>query len=266
MIEKAVILAAGQGLRLRSVWSRGPKALLELRGKPLIEHVISRLSYAGVAEICVVTGYMGGTVARYLRAIEKRYPASLSVAESSDYVRGNGASLLAAKEVTGRDPFLVVMCDHIVDPSIYRAAMNAEVFGADLVLCVDRDPTMKSQVDDATKVLLGDDGRILRIGKLLTRWDAVDTGVFLMRSRVFDALQRWKQRRLTLSNGVQSLIDEGAYVLATDVSGMIWSDIDTPQDLDETEELFEIGILQAPMRGGELQLPYGQAEVEAEED
>ncbi len=266
MIERAVILAAGQGLRLRPVWSRGPKALLELRGKTLIEHVISRLCYAGVAEICVVCGYMGESVARFLRAIQGSYPARLGVAECSDYMRGNGASLLAAREMVEGDPFLVVMCDHIIDPSIYGTAMDAEGFGADLVLCVDREPRMESQLDDATKVLLDDDERIVRIGKMLTVWDAVDTGVFLMRDKIFDVLQRWERPRLTLSNGVQGLVDEGGYALTADVSGMFWSDVDTPQDFDETEELLEIGILEIPVPHGELQLPHNEPGVEAGED
>ena len=87
MVIRAVVLAAGQGLRLRPVWSRGPKALLELRGKALIEHVISRLCQVGVEEICVVCGYMGENLARFLKAIQGRYTAGLRVAWCSDYMR-----------------------------------------------------------------------------------------------------------------------------------------------------------------------------------
>ena len=64
----------------------------------------------------------------------------------------------------------------------------------------------------------------------------------------------------------QALVDEGGYVLTADVSRMFWSDVDTPQDFDETEELLEIGILEVPVRGGEPQYPHGEPGVEAGED
>lgn len=54
---KAVILAAGRGRRINSITSDKPKCLIEVKGKPLIFHVLDSLSIAGIDEIGIVTGY-----------------------------------------------------------------------------------------------------------------------------------------------------------------------------------------------------------------
>ena len=56
--ENAVILAAGFGMRMAPINGTGPKALLEVRGEPLIERLIRQLHEAGVHDITVVVGYM----------------------------------------------------------------------------------------------------------------------------------------------------------------------------------------------------------------
>ena len=54
---KAIILAAGRGSRMKDMTDERPKCLVELRGKPLLEHQLTALRQAGINEIAVVTGY-----------------------------------------------------------------------------------------------------------------------------------------------------------------------------------------------------------------
>ena len=56
---KAIVLAAGKGIRMRPLTEKKPKALVELLGKPLIEHVLEALQQAGVEETAIVVGYLG---------------------------------------------------------------------------------------------------------------------------------------------------------------------------------------------------------------
>ena len=54
---KAIILAAGQGARLRPLTDDRPKCMVEYQGKPLIEHVVHALRENGVTDIVAVRGY-----------------------------------------------------------------------------------------------------------------------------------------------------------------------------------------------------------------
>ena len=56
-VKQCVILAAGQGTRIRSVSAGLPKPLVDFRGKPILEHVIRRAHRAGIEEFVIVLGY-----------------------------------------------------------------------------------------------------------------------------------------------------------------------------------------------------------------
>lgn len=61
---KAIILAAGRGSRMKSLTEERPKCLVEVRGKPLLEHQFMALHAAGIEEIAIVTGYKREMLAR----------------------------------------------------------------------------------------------------------------------------------------------------------------------------------------------------------
>jgi choline kinase len=63
---KAVILAAGQGARLRPAGLDIPKCLVEVGGKSLIEHQLSALETTGIRDVLVVVGYKGELIQRHL--------------------------------------------------------------------------------------------------------------------------------------------------------------------------------------------------------
>ena len=54
---KAVIIAAGEGKRLRPITSTIPKPMIPVGGKPLLEHTILSLKRAGITEILIIVGY-----------------------------------------------------------------------------------------------------------------------------------------------------------------------------------------------------------------
>ena len=63
---KAMVLAAGEGLRMRPLTDVTPKPLLTVAGRPLIEHHIVRLRDAGVTEIVVNVSYLGQQLDEFL--------------------------------------------------------------------------------------------------------------------------------------------------------------------------------------------------------
>jgi NDP-sugar pyrophosphorylase family protein len=61
-IEKAVILAAGRGTRMRELTAELPKPMIEVRGKPVLQHIVEGLCNAGIAELLLVVGYRANSV------------------------------------------------------------------------------------------------------------------------------------------------------------------------------------------------------------
>jgi len=117
-----------------------------------------------------------------------------------------------------------------------------------VVLAVDSEASLDSQLNDATRVQVDPDGRLIRIGKGLCQWNAVDTGVFRFAPSVFekiDALHRTHGDGLELNIVMQSLAFEDPGVSTRDVEGLFWSDVDTIEDYrtvgDHLEDAFGIG-------------------------
>ena len=225
-----VILAAGRGTRLMPITAEKPKALVEVApGLTLLGLSVRSLLAAGLGELVVVVGHRGEEVRRAAEELSS-YGASVEVAENPEYWRGNGISLLKAWDIVGSEEFVLAMCDHLVEPGVYGAAAGA----GPLCLCVDREPAYLLEAEEATRVLLGPGGAIREIGKGLAKWDAIDMGVFCLNETVFYALKELAREKalISLSDCVRSLVGKGITVRALDMTGSLWTDVDTPEALE----------------------------------
>ncbi|MCH8205378.1 MAG: NTP transferase domain-containing protein [Chloroflexi bacterium] len=224
---KGVIIAAGLGGRLRPLTLGSPKILLEVGGRPLGYYVVDALYSSGVSEVAVVVGYRADTV---VEALRERYP-DLAFRYNEDYEGGNALSVYAARDFVQDEPFVLCMGDHPIAPEIVGSLLLDEHEGS--ILCVDTEPSHLSQMSDATKVVVDDDGWVEAIGKDLQVWNAVDTGVFKMTSGVFTTMESLTDRlglQVTITDVVRSVGEGGLPFRACDVGGMLWADVDTPED------------------------------------
>lgn len=222
---KCLIIAAGQGTRLRSIAPSKP--LAEVAGRPLIEHVVTAAAAGGAAGFVVVTGYSPEPLEAFLGSLAERIGLPIDIVRNEDWARPNGISVLAAEPLLGSE-FVLLMSDHLFDPEILRDMIAADREGAALTLAADHDvdnPLL--DLDDATKIELGEQGRIRRIGKVLPRYDAIDTGIFIATPGLLEALQASLAAGGTgsLSEGVQALADSGR-AFTRDIGGRWWLDVD----------------------------------------
>jgi choline kinase len=229
---QCLIVAAGKGLRLRA---RGPsKPLAELAGKPLIAHVLARAKAAGLRDFVVVTGHEAERVEGFLSPFAGREGLNVAFVRNPEYEKPNGLSVLAARKAL-TSPFLLTMCDHLIDPAAYRALATADTGGADVVLAVDRDlANPLVDLEDVTKVRTGE-GKILAIGKGLTEYDCFDTGLFLATGGLLDAIaESAGEGDPSISKGVQRLADRGR-ARVHDITGALWIDVDSPALFEKAE-------------------------------
>jgi choline kinase len=188
---------------------------------------VDALRASGVSEIAVVVGYQAEVV---VDALRERYP-DLAFRYNEDFEGGNALSVYAARDFVQDEPCVLCMGDHPIAPEIVGSLLLDEYEGS--MLCVDTQASAFSQMSDATKVVVDDDGWIETIGKDLSVWNAVDTGVFKMTSDVFTTMESLMDRlgqQVTITDVVRAMGNGGLPFRACDVGGMLWADVDTPED------------------------------------
>jgi choline kinase len=256
---QCLIIAAGQGTRLRSIAPSKP--LAEVAGRPLIEHVVTAAAQGGATGFVVVTGYEPEPLESFLASLAGPLGLPVEIVRNEDWARPNGVSVLAAAPRLGSE-FILLMSDHLFDPAILADMIAADRNGAALTLGADHavaNPLL--DLDDATKIELGEGGRIRRIGKTLARYDAVDTGIFIATPELFEALRASLAAggAGSLSEGVQALADSGR-AFTRDIGGRWWLDVDDEAAFAKAEAALGPQKSSPGVRGGGVAWRRGSSE------
>jgi len=225
---KLLILAAGRGERLDSWTRRMPKPLIPILGETIIGRILLTFRALGFRDFVVTVGYLGRMIQEELGTGEK-YGVSIEYVNNPEWKGGNATSVLVAEKHLGEE-FLLVMGDHLPESKMVEELLKHP---NDLTLCVDSNP-QNVNLQEATKVYV-EGGRLTNIGKGLKQYNAVDTGLFLCREKIFPSLKRsieegheeWTEyvRRFAGENRVETV----------DMPASTWIDIDTDDDLERAE-------------------------------
>ncbi len=233
MIDTAVILAAGNGTRLRGVSGGLPKPLVPLAGVPIIVRVMRAAQDAGIRRFVIVTGHQADRL-RTAIAGHPALSAEITWVHNPDYAsRSNGTSALAARAAVDA-PFALLMGDHIFDVGTLRRLLRTPINPGECILAVDRKISQVFDLEDATKVAELD-GRLEAIGKELAAYNAIDTGMFLCTPALFDALRAVQDESDgKLSDAILWLARRGS-MRTFDIGKALWQDVDTPAMRREAE-------------------------------
>jgi len=237
-IKQCLILAAGNGTRLRTLSANLPKPLVSFQGRPILEHVIRRTQEAGIEEFVIVLGYRGYLIRQWFESCW-RGKARFTWVENPDYHKSNGISALKARSVL-HDNFLLLMADHIFEAKTARMMVRQPLAPGEVILGVDPKIDSIFDIDDATKVRRRGD-RIVNIGKEIEEYDGIDTGMFLCSPALFDDLEAaGKDGNCSLSDGMRRLARDGR-LRAVEIGDADWHDLDTPEAFAhaEMETLFD---------------------------
>jgi 1L-myo-inositol 1-phosphate cytidylyltransferase len=242
-VNQCLILAAGNGTRIRSVSAGLPKPLVDFRGKPILEHVIRRAHHAGIERFVIVVGYRSDLIRGWLDA--SSLGVSVTFVENQEYHKANGISALKAKDEI-HENFLLLMADHIFEPETARALLKRRLGPGEVILAVDPNIDRIFDLDDATKVRRDGD-LIVDIGKEIAHYDALDTGMFLCSPALFGRLESaTKDGNCSLSDGMRQLASERR-LRALEIGDAQWQDVDTPEALAYAEEVFDGHLNHEPM-------------------
>jgi glucose-1-phosphate thymidylyltransferase len=225
MTKKAVILAAGEGKRLRPFTETMPKVMLPVANKPLLEYVFDATRKSGIDEIIVVVGYKKEVIMEYF----KEYKNIKITYVTQDRQLGTAHALLQAKKHI-KDSFIVLAGDNIIDPGSITKLLKDK---SEYSLLIKEHPHPSKY-----GVVFVEDRSIRRIvekpkediGKYIS------TGIYKLPRSVFTDIQQYTSEGAhALSSIIQSLVDKGKYI--NTIFAKSWMDIVYPWDLISVNEV-----------------------------
>lgn len=248
MSTSALVLAAGQGTRLRPITNDRPKCLVPLQGRTMLERQVEVLRAEGIETIAVATGYRGDQIELLgFDVYENPAFASTNMVES----------LFCARRFFENtdDDLIISYGDIVYERRNLRTLLECK---ADIALMVDLNwrklwtLRQENPLDDAETLLMNDDGLITELGKKPESYDQVQgqyTGLIKLSgaakrrfTNFYDSLDRTALydgkdfQNMYMTSFLQGMIDNGWPVKASPVHGG-WLEVDTTDDLALYDDL-----------------------------
>ena len=239
--SSAVVLAAGEGIRLRPLTANRPKPMLPAGTRPILEHVLNALINTGVDDIHLVVGYQANRVRSHFGSTYRKVPITYHI---QDNQLGSGHALLQARN--GPDgPFLLVNGDQIVDHRIIESIRSSHN-GAAATLAVVEGP---EAVDYGAVALNGNEITELVEQPASGEFSLFNAGVYAFTQQIFETLETLSVERgeLPLTDAIQQLIDHEDHTVGGVRTNHFWMDATLPWDLlSLSRELLTRGWVDAP--------------------
>jgi len=227
-VRTAVVLAAGEGTRLRPLTRNRPKPMLPAADRPILEHVCDALVDAGVDRLVLVVGYRRERVQKHFGPSYRSTPVEYVTQRKQ---LGSGHALLQARRAVD-SPLLVVNGDRLIDADAVRAVADGYE-GADATVAV----TERADAGRYGAVRLR--GRSLE--EIVEKPDTddyrlINAGVYAFGADIFEAIEETPRQEgeLALTDTIARLVDR-RQVRAVRTEGL-WVDATYPWDLLEVAE------------------------------
>ena len=229
---KAVLLAAGEGVRLLPITATRPKHLIKLGGKPILQFCLEAVKNAGIDNVVIVTHYMGDSIRQYFGTGEKLGLHISYVEQKAVLGTGNAA---AVAEPYVDDDFVLIYGDLLFGKDAVKDALQSFEHGKTAsvvgVVAVDN-PESYGIIE------LDEKKRVKRIVEKPAAGKApsnlTNAGVYVFSHEVFDKVRQTEasaRGEWELTDAVTLLAEEGKTVLPNELSRDDWFDIGRPWDL-----------------------------------
>jgi glucose-1-phosphate thymidylyltransferase len=232
---RALVLAGGEGSRLRPITHTNAKQLIPVAGTPILFHALSAISDAGIIEVAVVVGPPNEDEVRAAVGDGSRWGLDL-VFIHQPAPRGIANAVTTAAEFVRGTPFLLYLGDNVLLEGVTRFVEEFERTGPDAQIFLAR---VAEPQHFGVAVLEGE--RVVRLVEKPKDYvsDIALVGVYLFRDSILDACETLRpswRNEYEITEAIQWLIDHGHTVRAELVSGW-WKDTGKPEDLLEANRM-----------------------------
>jgi mannose-1-phosphate guanylyltransferase/phosphomannomutase len=244
---KAVIMAGGEGTRLRPQTSNLPKPMLPLVGRPMMEHIISLLRRHGITDIVVTVAFLPNAIRSYF-GNGSELGVRMVYATEETPLGTAGSVRNAREELTER--FLVISGDVLTDINLTSLIEFHEKNSAlaTLALCAVENPL------EFGIVITREDGSIERFlekpgwGQVFS--DTINTGIYVLEPEIFDVIP--EGRAVDFSSEVFPTVLEAGAPLFGYVADGYWEDVGTTAAYLKAHEDILDGKVEVDISGFEL--------------
>src|SRR6266699_1574748 len=229
-IDKAVLLAAGRGTRMHELTVDLPKPMIEVRGKPVLQHIVEGLREAGVWDFLITVGYRADAVQNFF-GDGSRY--NIQIQYATQVVQdGTGRVVDLARNFAGDSPFVLSYGDIFVDAANYKYLLDLpdEV---EAIITVRRG----EDVGKGGAAFLNEQMELIDLrekpksGEPTSPW--YNAGLYAFRPSIFEFTAKLKpspRGEYELTDAIRDLAQSGKKVQALELAGE-WADVRDPEIL-----------------------------------
>ncbi|MRR16568.1 MAG: phosphocholine cytidylyltransferase family protein [Deltaproteobacteria bacterium] len=234
----AIILAAGEGTRLRPLTETAPKCMIKVCGKSILENALNLFADKGVENVRVVIGHLASVVREQIGSPYKGM--NIEFIENAEFATTNSMYSLHLGLSDLREATWILEGDVFFEPAVLAKTVRHEISWFVDALRKDLDGAYISFNDEHRAISLN----IIRDLKLLTGQQGKSIGLLHLNSIGTEHFKKWLEQGV--SAGQQNLYYDlivgphfgEASVEIVDVGGLKWFEIDNLTDLENANKLF----------------------------
>ena len=230
---KALVLAAGEGTRLRPLTSNIPKPLLPVAGKPFLSHVFSALQSAGVSEIALLVGWKANRIKEYY-GNGSEFGLKITYLEQRE--RLGTANAIGQAEGSIDEPFFVVNGDVVISDTDVKAmrAMFERTHKPVMGTVTVDDPSQYGVIEEK-------DGKLIRIIEKPKNppSDLINAGIFVFTPEIFELIRKTPKSirgEYEITDTITTLAKQEDVLIHRMM--MEWIDVGRPWDLLTANDIF----------------------------
>jgi dTDP-glucose pyrophosphorylase len=215
---------------MRELTADLPKPMIEVRGKPVLQHIVEGLRDAGVRQVLVIVGYRADAVQNFF-GDGSRY--SIEIQYTTQAVQdGTGRVVDLARKFAGDSPFVLSYGDILVDPANYKRLLNLPQ-DVEAIISV----TRGEDVSKGGAVFLNEEMELVDLrekskpGEATSHW--YNAGIYTFRPSIFEFTAKLKpspRGEYELTGAIRALAHSGKKVKALELTGE-WADVRDPETL-----------------------------------
>ncbi len=245
---KTLVLAAGEGLRLKPLTETRPKHLLPVAGRPLLYHILISIKNVHCKDVIIVIGYLGDKIKQNLGDGSK---FNLKITYIWQKKRGGtGEALSLAKEYIQNEDFAVISGDLYIKPFTLKKIIQTYRKNRTSIIGVVEDDNPQNY----GVVKIDSKNRLQNILEKPEKppTNLVNTGIYIFTPTIFDRLNkltRTVRGEIEITDAIQKLAQDEEDIYAVKLSREEWTDIGTPWNLLLANEKFLRDIKQKNVKG-----------------
>jgi NDP-sugar pyrophosphorylase family protein len=234
-IDKAVVLAAGRGTRMRELTVDLPKPMIEVRGKPVLQHIVEGLRDAGVFRFVIIVGYHAEMIRNFF-GDGRRHNVDIEYVTQT-VQDGTGRVVALARDFAGGSPFILSYGDILISSENYRRVVDLPN-DCEAIVTVTRgeDVTKGGAVFVNERMELLDLREKPKPGEPTS--SLYNAGLYAFRPGIFEFIATLKpspRGEYELTDAVRDLAHSGKKIQALELAGE-WADVRDPEVLSKLNQ------------------------------